>query len=82
MAKKNSTDIKTDLNKLLDVYHELGIQYHRVISKSGYTYIQKKGPHDKDGHIHVFGHGLVVLKQPEQLTNFIEFDKKGKIASW
>lgn len=78
---KTTTKGLTDLQKLTNVYDELGIKYHKLES-GGYTYIQKFAAHDKEGYINVFGYGLVALKDPEQLDSFMEFDKKGKIASW
>jgi hypothetical protein len=71
----------TQLEKLKNVFDELGIKYHEL-SEDGHTYIQKFTAHDTPGHIYVPGYGQIAIKKAGQLTNSFEFDKKGKIASW
>ena len=71
----------TDLQKLKKCYDELGIKYHEV-DEDGVVCIQKMSAHDKPGFLNVMGYGFAPLKKHGQLTNFIEFTREGKIASW
>lgn len=73
----------THLELLEDTYKKLNIEYHRIISPTNpdYVYIQIMKAHDTKGHILVSGYGLVELKDPGQLTNFVEF-YQGEMVSY
>ena len=78
--------LSSDLESTEITLNKMGIRYHKLL-ENGYTYIQKFGPKDTEGHILVKhpesgANFMVELKVSGQLIDFMEFDENGKIASY
>lgn len=81
----NNESDKTHLEILKDFYEKFKIKYHLIVEdgfKGKWTYLQPYSTNEIEGYIYVHGYGLVELKSSGQLTNFIEFDPEGNLASY
>jgi hypothetical protein len=73
---------KSDLQKYKDGMDSVGIQYHELVTESGYTYIRKMYAHETKNMVRNGFLGTVKLERPEQMGEFVEFSPDGSIASW